>query len=259
MRNRLVTLLLVFISTSLLAQHSCNIEDEFGNIFKVEKATYGNRMYLNQTINQLKASECYAELVNSNKEHITYLRQHFTSTVDFEKLRAINDSEDLQLHYAEELKNDTKFYGLIQQMLAAENNNLVKDTISFNQMLNIAVKYFTIKGITEEGNYEGKVCAGINGLKWTEEVRQPHLEAFCFSAIITNLKSGTKPDLQDEFIDTVKDIYTLNLGIDRSEELLRAQGAVYALMKNSEMLRDVLKNAYEDKKQYLPFYLDLSN
>jgi hypothetical protein len=37
-----------------------------------------------------------------------------------------------------------------------------KDTITMDKLLNIAVKYFSITKINEQGAYVGKVCVGLN-------------------------------------------------------------------------------------------------
>jgi len=257
MKLKVTSILLMLFTAVMYSQAPCDIKDGFDQIFKVEKVKYGEREYLQQTINDVDASLCYAELINKNKEHINYLRQHFTTTIDYDKLRYITDPIKLQEAYIEELKQEKKFISLIEELSPSirEVNNKHLDTITLDDMLNIAVKYFTVKGITDEDDYLGKVCAGINGIKWTEKTRQPHLEAFCFNAILDNLKSGATPNLQEEFIEAVKELYTLNLGINKEEQLLRAQGATYILMRNNEALVRVLEVAYEKKKQFLPFIL----
>jgi len=254
---KLIPILLMFFTAVMYSQQSCELADGLDQIFKVENKKYGERDYLQQTINDVDASLCYAELINKNKAHINYLRQHFTKAIDYEKLQNITDPIKLQEAYIEALKQEKKFISLIEELSPSirEVNNKHLDTISLDAMLNIAVKYFTVKGITDEGDYLGKVCAGINGITWTEKTRQPHLEAFCFSAILDNLKSGAKPNLQEEFIEAVKEIRTLNLGINKEEQLLRAQGATYILMRTNEALINVLQNAYLSKKQYLLFAL----
>ncbi|MBK6525094.1 MAG: hypothetical protein IPG07_05770 [Crocinitomicaceae bacterium] len=61
--------------------------------------------------------------------------------------------------------------------------------------------------------------------------------------------------MYDEFVKAIKELYKVNLGIDREEKLLRAQGAMYLLMRNSENLNKMLASEYESNKDYLPFIL----
>jgi hypothetical protein len=132
--------------------------------------------------------------------------------------------------------------------------SIPKDSISMDKLLNVAVKYFSILKITEDGYYAGKVCTGLNDIKKTEKVRKPQLEAFCFSSIMKYYQ-GTEFNMYDEFVKSIKELYKINLGVDRSERLLRAQGAMYFLMRNSENLKKMLRSEYELNKVILPFAL----
>jgi len=55
----------------------------------------------------------------------------------------------------------------------------IPDTISFDKLMNIAVKYFSVTEITKDGYYAGKICTGINAIDNTESKRSPFIEAFC--------------------------------------------------------------------------------
>jgi len=123
-----------------------------------------------------------------------------------------------------------------------------------DQLLNVAVKYFSILKVNEEGHYVGKVCVGLNDIKKTEPVRKPFVEAFSFSSIMTHYQ-GEEFSMYDEFVKALKELYTVNLGIDKDEKLLRAQGAIFMLMRNSENLKIMLKTEYERQKEFLPFIL----
>lgn len=61
--------------------------------------------------------------------------------------------------------------------------------------------------------------------------------------------------MYNEFVKAIKELYKVNLGIDRNEKLLRAQGAMFLLMRNNENLRMMLKEEYDQQKEYLPFVL----
>lgn len=246
----------MLLTASLSAQNNCSIIEEFDQIFSVKKESYGEREFLNQRVNTLDSSSCFAGLINNNKGYLNYLRQNFAQLNDYDALLALEDSNALQSAYLSSLKSNADFIELLTPLaqLSVDPAAVVKDSISLNQLLNIAVKYFSIKGLTEDGNYIGKVCAGINGIKQTEEVRQPHLEAFCFNAILRNYRSEDF-SMYDEFVKSLKELYSLNLGVEPEEKLLRAQGAMYMLMRNNESLRAVLIKEYEEKKQYLPFVL----
>ncbi len=129
-----------------------------------------------------------------------------------------------------------------------------KDTVTFDNLLNIAVKYFSIMKLTDEGHYVGKVCVGLNDIKKTENERKPFIEAFCFSSILKHYQSE-EFSMYDEFVKSIKELYKVNLGIDKDEKLLRAQGAMFILMRNNENLKKMLMKEYEKNKEFLPFIL----
>jgi hypothetical protein len=61
--------------------------------------------------------------------------------------------------------------------------------------------------------------------------------------------------MYDEFVKAIKELYKVNLGIDKNEKLLRAQGAIFLLMRNNENLKKMLKAEYKKQEDYLPFIL----
>ena len=136
----------------------------------------------------------------------------------------------------------------------ALNPAFVPDTVSIDDVLNVAVKFFNIKGVTKDGHYAGKVCSGINGIKETLPERQPHLEAFSFSTILQNMKEEEE-NMHDEFVKAIHELYKLDLGVEKEDRLLRAQGVMFSLMRNNDQLRMLLLSEYEKKKEYLPFVI----
>ncbi|MFN3302060.1 MAG: hypothetical protein ACK413_03485, partial [Patescibacteria group bacterium] len=134
------------------------------------------------------------------------------------------------------------------------DKKIPKDTVSMDKLLNVAVKYFSIMRLTDEGHYVGKVCVGLNDIKKTESERKPFIEAFSFSSILKHYQSE-EYSMYDEFVKAIKELYKVNLGIDKNEKLLRAQGAMFLLMRNNENLKKMLKSEYEKQKDSLPFIL----
>jgi len=102
--------------------------------------------------------------------------------------------------------------------------------------------------------YVGKVCAGLNDIETTEKARNPFIEAFCFSSISKHYNSE-EFSMYNEFVNAIKELYNVNLGIDNDEKLLRAQGAMYFLMRANENLRKMLASEYHRNKELLPFVI----
>ena len=161
----------------------------------------------------------------------------------------------LRKNYFEGLKKDSLFNSTMNELVNKTiDNKIPKDSLNMNQLLNIAVKYFSINKLTKEGNYAGKVCAGFNSIGSTEKIRKPFVEAFCFSSIFNNYISE-EFNMYEEFVNAIKELNTINLGIEEEEKLLRAQGAMFLIMKNNNKLRKMLQVEYEKQKEYLPFIL----
>lgn len=250
----------LFLGLVLIASHglqSQDFSDQYSKIFRAEKMQYGERSFLMVKTQLLLQDEAYAELVNPLQVYLDYLRTHFTGALDHEALMALEDSTLLQSRYIEFLQQDSLFQATLAPWMAHyQGTDVAKDSLSMDQLLNVAVKYFTINRITPEGYYSGKVCAGINGIQTTLSKRQPHVEAFCFQAIRNNMQSEEFP-LYDEFVKGIRKLYQVELGQDPDEKLLRAQGVMYFYMRNNAVLQDLLRKEYEAKKELLPFALKL--
>lgn len=258
MKKITVFILLGWFWGIAFAQSPCNIQEAYSAIFKIEKKTYGDTEYLRESVLEVKEGTCFSELVNANGTYLSYLQKNFSDYSNRDELRAIGDSIALQQVFIQQLKRDATFNATMNRLAEkiTDPTHFEPDTLALDEVLNIAVKFFTIKRITEEGYYSAKVCAGINGIKLTEPERKPHIEAFCFSAIITDVITP-KFNIYDAFVVEIKKLYKVNLGIDKEERLLRAQGAIFMLMRENETLKELLLFEYEQKKRFLPFVLDL--
>lgn len=229
--------------------------DLMETLFKIEKKKYKDRTYLFPSVNKLPDSEPLGKLVKTNQVAFRYLLTNF-SAMDHKKLKAIEQPEALQEAFIAGLRQNTDFVNIINKAVQPSLNTQqsAPDTASMQQVLNIAVKYFNVLRITPKGNYALKVCAGINGIRQTEAKRQPQIEAFCFAAILKNYRNP-KGQLRNEMMRVGRKLYEVNLGLKTEDRLLRAQGALFFMMYNSEVLRKVLKDEYDQKKASLPFVL----
>jgi hypothetical protein len=248
----------LIFQSNLFAQSSSSIENNYDEIFGIAKEEYQGREYLRSWVNELDRGHPLSGLINNNKLFLEYWLTNFTDRGAYRQLMEIEGEEKLQQEFIEFLKKDQQFNPLMADLSKkVKNRVVVADTVSMDQLLNVAVKYFNILGITEEGSYKGKVCAGLNGITQTLSERKPELEAFCFSAILKN-QQGEEYNMYNEFVAAIKELYKQELGIERDARLLRAQGAMFSIMRNNEQLREMLISEYEERKDYLPFVLEYS-
>ena len=53
----------------------------------------------------------------------------------------------------------------------------------------------------------------------------------------------------------IRELYKINLGVDNNERLLRAQGALFFIIRNNGVVREMLLSEYEKRKEILPFVI----
>ena len=233
----------------------CNIISHYSDFIKISRKSYDGKEYLSQDIVETPSTNCFAPVTN-NTMYINYILTNYSFSQSYsDGLQNIKDSILLQKQYIDFLQKDTIFNHLMIELISKTiNKTLPKDSITMDKMLDMAVKYFSIVGINKDGNYQAKVCTGMNDIKKTEKIKQPLLEAFCFSSIFKNYH-GEEFNMMDEMVKSAKQLYKINLGIDVNERLLRAQGAMYFLMRSDDNLIKMLRSEYEANKEILPFIL----
>ncbi len=257
MKATFIIFILITFTKNIFAEEQCNITDHYSDFIKIERQNYDGKEYTSAKIVEANEKNCFAELVNKNQVFMDYLLSNFImDSVHFAKLEEIYDTANLQTVFINSLKNDSLYNYIMSELVAKTiNKKIIKDTVSMEKLLNFAVKFFYVLRINEDGNYILKFCSGINAINQTEKKRQPYIEAFCFSAILNHYGHENEFDITNEFVSAAQELYKLNLGIDSNEQLLRAQGAMFMLMRNNDILKNLLINEYEHRKNYLPFIL----
>lgn len=251
----LTTIILTLITIQGYGQKQCDIKTHYEDFISVQKSIYNEKAYLTKRVIETQKKSCFSDLVNNNPMFIDYLLTNFSSNANYQNLLDLPDSLAIRNRYFNDLKKDSLFNSVMTDLVNKTiDKTTPKDRISMDKLLNVAVKYFSIMRLTDEGHYVGKVCVGLNDIKKTESERKPFIEAFSFSSILKHYQSE-EYSMYDEFVKAIKELYKVNLGIDKDEKLLRAQGAMFLLMRNNENLKKMLKNEYEKQKDHLPFVL----
>ena len=254
----LTTIILTFISIHSYGQKHCDIKTHYEDFILVQKSIYNEKAYLIKSVVETQKKSCFSDLVNSNPKFIDYLLTNFSSNANYQNLLEYTDSLEMRDKFFIDLQQDSLFNLVMSEFVSKTiDKKIPKDTISMDKLLNVAVKYFSIMRLTDEGYYVGKVCVGLNDIMKTESKRKPFIEAFSFSSILKHFQSE-EYGIYDEFVNSIKELYKANhdyLGIDKDERLLRAQGAMFFLMRNNETLKKMLKSEYEKQKDFLPFIL----
>lgn len=243
---------LLCYSQLAMSQTDCDPISQYGSFISTSKLTHNGQSYLTTKSVAVPDDHCLASAVNQNLKYIDYLISNYSDRSRHQELAVIEDSLALQKECISLLQQDDSFNQVMTQFIQGVNDESTKAEYNTDNVLNIAIKYFSITGL-QGNNYMAKVCAGINDIKKTELTRKPQLEAFCFSAILEAMQPGGDGQLMKDFTGRIRELYKMNLGVDREERLLRAQGAVFISMRNSLVLKKLLEEAYESKKESLPF------
>ena len=255
MKHFIFIAIITFSSIGMKGQNHCDFTKYYEDFISIDRLTHNEKDFLTKQVVETNKKSCVSELINNNIMFFDYLLTNFSSNSNDKNLLQINDSLSLRKNYFEGLKNDSLFNSIMNELMSKTfDKTISKDSLNMNQLLNIAVKYFSINKLTKEGNYAGKVCAGFNSIGTTEKIRKPFVEAFCFSSIFKHYISE-EFSMYEEFVNAIKELYTINLGVEEEEKLLRAQGAMFLIMKNNNKLRKMLQVEYEKQKEYLPFIL----
>lgn len=249
-------LLLVFVTVNLNAQKACDFTAHYLEFLTIEVKTYGTENLLFTKTKTPKESFCFYP-VFKNIMYIDYLSKSLLDLkgVD-EYFKESKNQEVLNERFLNVLNQNTIFKIALNELIDKTILGKPKDTITFNQLMNNAVKFFSLE-LNEDGNYKGKICVGNERIiQNLHKERFPQVEAFCFSSIFKHVISEDKKyDFVEEWKIAVTDIASVSLGLDKDEKILRAQGALFLLMKNNENLQNMLIEEYELNKERLPFYL----
>lgn len=250
-----IILIICFFNGDAHSQQVCDITGHYADFILVKRHDDGRRKFISQSVIKPQRDGCYSALVNDNTMFVYYLLSSFSFDGNNAKLLDIIDEKQMIDTYFADLKQDVGFNQIMSDFVhKTVDKSLPKDTITMDALLNVAVKYFSVVRVTDEGRYAGKVAVGLNDIKKTLTKRSPFLEAFAWTAILSNT-DGTVYHLDDDYKAALKQIGKIELGINPDDRLLRAQGAMYVLMYNNPNLRAVLRTEFATHQAYLPFVL----
>ncbi|MCP1995376.1 hypothetical protein [Flavobacterium sp. HSC-61S13] len=255
LRVVLGVLFVLTASHTVYGQVPCMLTAHLDDFIQMKEEVFDGESDLIARIKESHKTNCASSSIDQNKQMLDYILVNFTARLDYEKFKLISDSVVLQQTYIKTLEKDSLFTAVLNDFSRKViDKTEVKDTVSMNQLMNLAVKFFSIAQINEDDNYVGRVCVGSNSIKDTEPNRHAFAEAFCFVSIFENYE-GERYNMSKEFIDVLWILKDMNLGINCDERLLRAQGAMFVLMKKNQNLSDMLEQSFEEKKDFLPFIL----
>lgn len=253
MRN-LIIFGLLFISFNIYSQN-CDFKKAYKDLFVVDKYKYNDEVFINKVLNHNYKKPCFLDLVTKYPFYTEYLLRHFSNSDYMPKLLDSKDSLTIQRKFIAYLRNDVKFDSVMTRLSdkILQKPGYKDSIVSFNEVLDAAVKFFYFHKIKSTGKHAAHICIEINGIKETEPVRKPFLEAFAYQSIFSHLDDG-KYNMYNLFREEMKKLRPLNWGAeDNDAKVYRIQGAIYAVMFRNEKLKKLLIESYQKNKAVLPF------
>lgn len=251
MKFKVLALLTLIIGSFSSYGQDCDLLKQLEEDVMVQKFTVEERNYSYGVARLDMEAEYECDVINSNVHALNYIIPNLSQGYD--ELLVEMDSIDRQNKFFAKFEQDTFRYDALREWNAILNGTIQRDTVSTREVMNLAVKFFSIVGLTPEGYYRGKVCAGWSEIPVTEMERNLLLEAFAFSAVFEHTMPS-EFDVIEEFKDGLRKLYQLELGTDDEDKLMRARGALYMAMLDSEVLLELLQSEYRERKATLPFY-----
>jgi len=261
--------LLLAIPLSMIPGDSITVEQvvaAYEQTFEVLVYPLGDDTLVTVVVSrELEDDNPLVDFEKDNEFFLTYLIGNAVSFNKSEILEAEAPIEKRKQSFYEALRSDESFnealFTSFGRYLASQGNLLVGwnqaegvRSVTESDLQRLAVRFFFPDAVTDEGRLSGHICVGINGLEDIEGDRDVLVEAFVYATIFRALRKE-RYGLDEEFRAALEAAQNLALSVDEETKILRAQGAVWALLARSENIRNMLRESYQMRETYLPFQI----
>lgn len=262
MLSRSLALIATFWLTSgaLQAQSTLTLNDlkaQYGSfILAHKKQAFTDRIYIEKTVVVPQQDTVLAGFVQQYQTMIELWHTNYT-TIAAEDLKSYRDSSKFQRAFTELLQQDELFnryclpymaHYYISKGYTISDYDATKPAYTFDEVMDATAKYFEIIGVDSRSQFKTRMGISEEGFVRTVPQRTPLLEVFCLHLIKTDSYTAYKA-----MNEGLKTIHRLRLGLVEREQLLRAEGVLYALVSQNQGLRAAMKAAIEQAGDTLPF------
>lgn len=188
--------------------------DDFIEISGEKLSINGNKfLRVIPQIKELDSTHLIYDLISNHYDIVYYLLSNWSSIKKEMRELYYHDSLNFPINYMEALKNDSLLKAVLQPLFgnfvtSMNGNSLMiekHDSISWNEVNKIAVRFFYPSRINPDGSIMTHVCVGINGMKDLEGNRKPFVEALAYAALNRELRNK-KSKLIEGFLEKQKQI-----------------------------------------------------
>jgi hypothetical protein len=131
-----------------------------------------------------------------------------------------------------------------------------KRVITWDEVLAVASRFFYADQLREDGSVARYICGAKNGIAGLPGRRDYVLEAFAYAGIFRELKSDTPRLLPRDRAVLTEITQRSDLPADSAARILTIRQVYFEEIAREPVLRDVLRDYYEQKADYLPFVFE---
>jgi len=207
---------------------------------------------------ELPDDHLLADLLREGEYLVRYLLQNDGITP--EQLATAAQAADVPAAYFELLRSDevfnTAFLEVVDRFLRREGggirgySSVPVRSFSEAEVLNTAVRFVYPDAIVD-GQIRAHICSGINGLSDTRLPRDSFLEGLVYSTILGEIHREDSA-LHERIRSALGLAKSLDLSVDEKTAVARAQGVVWATLRESPELRASLVRDHERVGDLLP-------
>lgn len=225
-------------------------------IHAYKKQAFNDRVYIDKEVVIPTQDSLLAGFVSTYKPMIELWHTNYT-TIAADDLKSIRDSARIQRAFIELLQADELFnryclpymaHYYMSRGVTITDMPSSKPSYSFDEVMDVAAKYFEIMGVDSRGQFKARMGIGEDGHVRTRAQRAPLLEVFCLHVIKTEGYTAYKA-----MNDGLAVIQRLQLGLSEEEQRLRAEGILYAYVSQHAGLRAAMRAAIVAAGEALPF------
>lgn len=269
----IVALLLACLGTGAAAQDrgpilsEARVQRDYSLMFRIEHTRIGDRVMHQVVVRGLPAEHPLSELTNRHSAYLWRLLHHgmrdFRGTETERVLAHRDDDVRLQAEFHAWLRANPRFNAVLLPSIAHYLESLggrlegfspaPKRIVTVAEALRITARNFYPDAIAPDGSVRLQVCTAMNGFRELPE-RDPYLEALGYAAIQGPGDVRT-PEVQGAIRDLIAEIRALDVPVDSTQRVARAQGAAWAFAAHHPGIRAALLRTYGALAAYLPFTL----
>jgi len=193
----------------------------------------------------------YNEKYNENIKLVDYLITH-KSNIKIRTYSKNVNRDSIATIIRMEMINNNELKKYIE--LLFYKIDLQKDTITIDEVMDIASYYFFVMRVNKDSSLYATICTGNNGLPIFKQQTDLILSGFIFSILFENIRD-TKYNIFNRFTKLIHKYNTIYLELNNEKRVEKIQNEIFELMRNDKKVKEMFIDKMNDLK-YSPYLLE---